>query len=62
MNNDNGVTSRSVNFVTSKNFKSMMFPHPNIHKYTWTYPDAKTHNQIGHILVDRQRHLNIVDV
>jgi hypothetical protein len=34
--NDNGV--RTVNFVTSKNLvvKSMMFPHRNIQKYTWT--------------------------
>jgi hypothetical protein len=51
--NDNGV--RLVNFATSKNlqFKSTMFPHHNVHKYTWTFPDGKTHNQIEHILVDR---------
>jgi hypothetical protein len=40
----------------------MMFPHCNIHKYTWTSPDVKIHNQIGHILVDRRRHLNVLDV
>jgi hypothetical protein len=34
----------------------------NIHKYTWTSPDGKTHNQIGHILVDRRRHSNVLDV
>jgi hypothetical protein len=33
--------------------KSMMFPHRNIHKYTWTYTDGKTHNQIDYILMDR---------
>jgi hypothetical protein len=41
--NDNGVTA--VNFATSKNLvvKSTMFPHQNIHKYTWTSPpDGKT--------------------
>jgi len=52
--NDNGV--RIVNFATSKNLvvKSTMFPHQNIHKYTWTSPDGKTHNQIDHILIDRK--------
>ena len=50
--NDNGV--RIVNSAKSKNLvvKSMMFPHQNIHKYTWTSPDEKTHNQIDH--TDRQ--------
>jgi hypothetical protein len=50
--NDNGV--RIVNFTTSKNLvvNSTMFPHRNIHKYTWTSPDGKTHNQIDHILID----------
>jgi endonuclease/exonuclease/phosphatase family metal-dependent hydrolase len=58
----NGV--RLVNFATSKNLrvKSTMFPHCNIHKYTWKSPDGKTHNQIDHILIDRRRHFNVLDV
>jgi len=54
--NDNGV--RIVNFATSKNLvaKTTMFPHRNIHKYTWTSPDGKTHNHIDHILIDRRWH------
>ena len=60
--NDNGI--RVLNFATSKNLvlKSMMFPHRDIHKYTWTSPDGKTHNQIDHILIDRRWHLSILDV
>jgi hypothetical protein len=62
ISNYNGV--RLVNFATSKNLgvKCMMFPHCNIHKYTCMSPDGKTHNQIDHILVDRRRHSNILDI
>jgi len=44
---NNGNDVRIVNFATSKYLvvKSMMFPHRNIHKYTWTSLDWKTHNQ-----------------
>jgi hypothetical protein len=58
------IMDRLINFVTSENLrvKSTMFPHHNIHKYTWTSPDGETHNQIDHILVDRQRHSNILAI
>jgi hypothetical protein len=53
ISNDNGV--RVVNFATYKNLivKSTMLPHCTIHKYTWTSPDGKNHNQIDNILIDR---------
>ena len=53
-----------MNFATSKNLtvKSTKFPHRNIHKYTWTSPDAITHNQIDHVLVDKRRQSSIIDV
>ena len=54
VSNENWV--RLVNFATSKNLvvKSTMFPHRNIHKYTWNSPDGKTHNQIDQVLIDRR--------
>ena len=60
--NDNGV--RIVNFATSKNLvvKSTMFPHLNIHKYTWTSPDGQTYNQIDHILIDRRWHSSLIHI
>jgi hypothetical protein len=39
-----------------------MFPHRNIHKFTWTSLDGKTHNQIDHILIDRRRHSSVLNV
>jgi hypothetical protein len=50
--NDNGI--RIVKFAPSKKMVAIntMFPHQNIHKYTWTSPDGKTHSQIDHILID----------
>jgi len=39
-----------------------MFPHRNIHKYTWTSSVGKTHNQIDHLLIDRRWHSSILDV
>jgi len=60
--NYNGV--RLVNFATSQNMvvKSTMFLHRNIHKYTWTSPDGKTHNQIDHVLIRRRWHSSVLHV
>jgi hypothetical protein len=60
--NDNGV--RLVKFAISKNLvvKSTMFPHLNLHQYTRASPNGKTHNQTGHILIERRWHSSIVDV
>jgi len=33
-----------------------MFPHHNIHKYTWTSLDGTTRNQTDHTLTDRKWH------
>jgi hypothetical protein len=39
-----------------------MFPHSNIHKFTWTSPDGKKHSQIDHILIDRRWNSGVFDV
>jgi hypothetical protein len=39
-----------------------MFSHLNIRKYTWTYSDGNTHNQIDHILIDKRRNSSVLDV
>jgi endonuclease/exonuclease/phosphatase family metal-dependent hydrolase len=61
ISNYNGVTV--VNSATSESLivKSAMFPHRNIHKFTWS-SDGKAHNQIDHILIDRRRHSSVLDV
>jgi hypothetical protein len=61
ISNSNGI--RVAYFITSNNLtvKSVMFPR-NIHKFIWTSRDEKTHNEIDHILIDRRRHLSVLDV
>jgi hypothetical protein len=60
----NNIEMRIVNTDIRKNLrvKSTIISHRNIYKYTWTSPDGKTHNKIDHILVDRRRHSNVLDV
>jgi hypothetical protein len=60
--NVNGV--KIVNFATSINLdvKNTIFPHRNIHKYTWTSAGGKTQNQIDHMLIHKSWHSSILNV
>jgi hypothetical protein len=55
-------SSRSKFHHIKKSVKSTIFPCRNIHNYSWTSPDGKTHNQTNHILIDKGRYSNIVDI
>jgi endonuclease/exonuclease/phosphatase family metal-dependent hydrolase len=60
--NDIGV--RIKNFATSTHLVvgSTMSSHRSIHKYIWTFPFGKIHNQIDHILIGRRWHSSMLDV
>jgi hypothetical protein len=60
---NNGNEVRVVNFAASKNLivKSATFPHRDILN-TWAYSDGVTRNQIDHVLIDKRRYSNILDV
>jgi hypothetical protein len=60
ISNDKGV----INYSISKNLivKSTLFPHSNIHKFTWTSTGGKTQNQNDHTLIDRRQHSNALSV
>jgi hypothetical protein len=58
----NNIVVRVLNFATSKNLvvKSTVFAR-DFHKYTWTSPEGKRHNQTDHFLTDRRLHSSILD-
>jgi len=53
-----------VTFASNKNMviSSTMFPHKDIHKYTWISPCGWIRNKIYHVLVDTQIRSNVIDV
>lgn len=59
--NDND--NRFVTFCASNNLAiaSTMFPHKDVHKYTWTSPDGQHCNQIDHMAVRPQFKRSVQD-
>ena len=60
--NDNGVRLSTLAIFKNLMGKSTIFPHRINHKYTWTSPDSKTHNQGDHILTDWRWQSSVLDV
>ena len=60
--NDNG--DRFVYFCACNNLAiaSTMFPHKNVHKYTWTSPDGQYRNQINHVAIRSQFKRSVYDM
>lgn len=48
---DNGEQMKSFCALNNLAIASTMFPHENIHRYTWTSPNGQHHNQIDHMAV-----------
>ena len=59
---DNGARFVSHCEVNDLAIVSTMFPHKDIHKYTWTSPDGATRNQIDHIAVNGRFKRSVMDV
>ena len=60
--NENGA--RLISFCAANNLVigGTLFQHKDIHKYTWTSPDGKHHNQIDHIMISKERRKSMLDV
>ncbi|XP_055389805.1 uncharacterized protein LOC129618814 [Condylostylus longicornis] len=60
--NNNG--ERLVNLCLEYNMAigGTLFPHKNIHKYTWESPDGRTKNKIDHICISRKWKQSLLDV
>ena len=59
---DSGARFVSSCEVNNMAIVSTMFPHKNIHKYTWNSPDGITRNQIDHISINGAFRRSVSDV
>jgi hypothetical protein len=62
ISNDTGVRGVKLSTPTDFVVKSTMFSHRSVHRYTWSVPEGKAHNQINHVLLDIGWHSSMLDV
>jgi endonuclease/exonuclease/phosphatase family metal-dependent hydrolase len=60
--NENGKRLLDCCMLNNFVIGGTIFPHKNIHKYTWTSPDSQHHNQIDHIMIRRKWRRSLQDV
>lgn len=60
--NENG--RRLVDLCTDESLiiGGTLYPHKDIHKYTWTSPDGRTRNQIDHICISKEWRSSLLNV
>ena len=59
---DNGERFVSFCALNNRAIASTMFPHKEIHRYTWTSPNGQYHNQIDHMAVRSNFKRSVQDV
>ncbi|XP_043063167.1 uncharacterized protein LOC122319632 [Drosophila yakuba] len=60
--NDNGERLVELCRLFQLLIGATIFPHKNVHKYSWTSPSAITRNQIDHICISRKWRHSLLDV
>ncbi|XP_065571529.1 uncharacterized protein LOC136034323 [Artemia franciscana] len=60
--NDNGELLIDFSLLHDLVIGGSLFPHPDIHKYSWTSPDGRIRNQIDHCLINRKWRSSLQDV
>ncbi|XP_043062760.1 craniofacial development protein 2-like [Drosophila yakuba] len=60
--NDNGERLVELCQLFQLVIGGTIFPHKDVHKYSWTSPSGNTHNQIDHICISRKWRHSLLDV
>ncbi|XP_065582594.1 uncharacterized protein LOC136041763 [Artemia franciscana] len=60
--NENGTLLVDFALTNDLIIRGTIFAHKTIHKYSWSSPDGRTHNQIDHLLINRKWKSSLQDV